>query len=66
MDELVEKLADRLPLMTRYAKVQLDFWRDLAWHATIGHARDWLAVSMLSEDAGEGVRGFLERRKEQA
>src|ERR671927_1748805 len=26
VDELVEKLADRLPLMTRYAKVQLDYW----------------------------------------
>ena len=65
VDALVEKLAARLPLMTRYAKQQLDFWRDLAWHATIGHARDWLALSMLSEEAGEGVRGFLERRKEE-
>jgi enoyl-CoA hydratase/carnithine racemase len=65
VDELVEKLAARLSLMTRYAKQQLDFWRDLAWHSTIGHARDWLALSMLSEEAGEGVRSFLERRKEQ-
>jgi enoyl-CoA hydratase/carnithine racemase len=66
VDELVAKLADRLPLMTRYAKQQLDFWRDLAWHGTIGHARDWLALSMLSEEAAEGVRGFLERRGEQS
>jgi enoyl-CoA hydratase/carnithine racemase len=65
VDELVEKLADRLPLMTRYAKQQLDFGRDLAWYGTIGHARDWLALSMLSEEAAEGVRGFLERRTRQ-
>ena len=64
VDDLAGKLADRLPLMTRYAKLQLDFWRDLAWHGTIGHARDWLALSMLSEEAAEGVRGFLERGKE--
>ena len=64
VDELVEKLAARLPLMTRYAKHQLDFFRDLAWHGTIGHARDWLALSMLSDEAAEGVQGFLQRRKE--
>ena len=66
VDELVGKLADRLPLMTRYAKQQLDFWRELAWHGTIGHARDWLALSMLSEEAAEGMRGFLERRREES
>jgi enoyl-CoA hydratase/carnithine racemase len=64
VDEIVDKLAARLPLMTRYAKHQLDFFRDLAWHGTIGHARDWLALSMLSEEAAEGVQGFLQRRRE--
>jgi enoyl-CoA hydratase/carnithine racemase len=64
VDELVEKLAARLPLMTRYAKVQLDFFRDLAWHGTVRHAHDWLALSMLSDEAAEGVQGFLDRRKE--
>ena len=63
VDELVERLAANLPLMTRYAKQQLDFHRDLAWHGTIGHARDWLSLSMLSEDAAEGVRGFIDRRR---
>jgi enoyl-CoA hydratase/carnithine racemase len=63
VDELVGKLADRLPMITRYAKQQLDFWRDLAWYGTIGHARDWLALSMLSEEAGTGARAFLDRRK---
>jgi enoyl-CoA hydratase/carnithine racemase len=64
VDELVAKLAERLPLMTRYAKHQLDFFRDLAWHGTIGHARDWLALSMLSDETSQGVQGFLERGKE--
>jgi enoyl-CoA hydratase/carnithine racemase len=62
VDEIVGKLADRLPLMTRYAKQQLDFFRDLVWHGTIGHARDWLALSMLSDEAAQGVQGFLDRR----
>jgi enoyl-CoA hydratase/carnithine racemase len=62
VDELVAKLADRLPMMTRYAKQQLDFFRDLAWHGTIGHARDWLALSMLSDETAQGVQGFLDRR----
>jgi enoyl-CoA hydratase/carnithine racemase len=65
VDELVATLADRLPTMTRYAKTQLDFWRDAAWHGTIRHAHDWLALSMLSDEAAEGVQGFLDRRKEE-
>jgi enoyl-CoA hydratase/carnithine racemase len=65
VDELVTKLADRLPTMTRYAKTQLDFWRDAAWHGTIRHAHDWLALSMLTADAAAGVQGFLDRRKEE-
>ncbi len=47
VDEWVDKLAAKLPLTTRYAKQQLNVWRDLAWHQTIGHARDWLG-SVLS------------------
>jgi enoyl-CoA hydratase/carnithine racemase len=61
VDEVVEKLATKLPTATRYAKQQLNFWRDLAWHGTVGHARDWLALSMLSEETQGAVRRFLER-----
>jgi enoyl-CoA hydratase/carnithine racemase len=61
VDEYVEKLARKLPQTTRYAKQQLNFWRDLSWHATIGHARDWLALSMLGEEAQTAVQRFLER-----
>jgi enoyl-CoA hydratase/carnithine racemase len=61
VDEWVEKLAARLPQTTRYAKQQLNVWRDLAWHQTVGHARDWLAMSMLGSEAQDAVRAFLDR-----
>jgi hypothetical protein len=64
VDEWVEKLARALPQTTRYAKQQLNVWRDLAWHQTVGHARDWLAMSMLGSEAQDAVRAFLERGKE--
>jgi enoyl-CoA hydratase/carnithine racemase len=61
VDEYAEKLASKLPETTRYAKQQLNFWRDLSWHATVGHARDWLSLSMLNEEAQGAIRAFLER-----
>jgi enoyl-CoA hydratase/carnithine racemase len=61
VDVYVDKLAAKLPQTTRYAKTQLNYWRDLSWHATVGHARDWLALSMLGEEAQSAVRGFVER-----
>ena len=64
VDEWVEKLARKLPQATRYAKHQLNVWRDLAWHQTVGHARDWLALSMLNDETQDAVRGFLDRGKE--
>jgi enoyl-CoA hydratase/carnithine racemase len=63
VDELVEKLAAKLPQTTRYAKQQLNFWRDLAWHGTVNHARDWLALSMLGDEAQQAVRAFTERSR---
>ena len=64
VDEYVEKLARKLPQTTRYAKQQLNWWRDLSWHETVGHARDWLALSMLNEEAQGAIRAFLERGRE--
>jgi len=61
VDEFVAKLAAKLPTTTRYAKQQLNFWRDLAWHETVNHARDWLALSMLNEEAQGAVRRFLDK-----
>ena len=61
VDEVVEKLAKKLPQTTRYAKQQMNFWRDLSWHETVNHARDWLALSMLGDEAQEAVKAFLSR-----
>jgi enoyl-CoA hydratase/carnithine racemase len=62
VDEWIESLARKLPQATRYAKQQLNVWRDLAWHQTVGHARDWLALSMLADETQDAVRRFLDRR----
>ncbi len=62
VDAYVEKLAAKLPQTTRYAKTQLNYWRDQAWHATVGHARDWLALSMLGDEAQAAVRRFVDKR----
>ncbi|MEX2211015.1 MAG: enoyl-CoA hydratase/isomerase family protein [Gaiellaceae bacterium] len=62
VDELVEKLAAKLPQTTRYAKQQLNWWRDLSWHETVGHAREWLALSMLGDEAQDAIKRFLEKR----
>src|SRR6478672_4661303 len=62
VDELVESLARKLPQTMRYTKQQINFWRDLAWHQTVGHARDWLALSMATDEPAEAVRAFLDRR----
>ena len=61
VDDWVEKLARKLPQTTRYAKQQLNWWRDVSWHETVGHARDWLALSMLNDETQDAIRGFLSR-----
>jgi enoyl-CoA hydratase/carnithine racemase len=58
VDVWVESLARKL-------KQQLNVWRDLAWHQTVGHARDWLALSMVTDETKDAVEGFLSRRKEE-
>ena len=63
VDELVAKLIAKLPEKTRYTKQQLNFWRDLSWHLTIGHGRDWLAIHTTSPETREGVWAFQEKRQ---
>jgi enoyl-CoA hydratase/carnithine racemase len=62
VDELVEKLAAKLPQTVRYTKQQLNWWRDVSWHETVGHARDWLSLSMLSAESREAIESFLQSR----
>jgi len=61
VDYYVERLASKLPQTTRYTKQQLNWWRDLSWHDTVNHARDWLALSMLGDEAKEAIERFLSR-----
>ena len=61
VDEVVASLARKLPQTMRYTKQQLNWWRDLSWHETVGHARDWLSLSMLNDEAKDAINEFLER-----
>ncbi len=60
--ELARKLVDRFPECTRYTKQQLNFWKDLAWGLTVGHARDWLALHFATLEPSEGMSAFVEKR----
>jgi enoyl-CoA hydratase/carnithine racemase len=62
VDELCEKLAAKLPQTMRYLKQQVNWWRDISWHETIGHARDWLSLSMLNDEAKEAIQAFLDKK----
>lgn len=62
VDTMCEKLANKLPGCIRYTKQQINFWRDLSWHLTIGHARDWLSVNNLAPETKEGIAAFNEKR----
>lgn len=59
VDELCAALLETFPECTRYTKQQTNFWKDLAWHQTVGHAR--LAHSSLRQlrayRGNGGVRG---------
>lgn len=62
VDEMAAKLINKLPLCLRYAKEQLNFWRNLSWHQTIGHAKEFLALNNLSPEVAEGMKAFVEKR----
>jgi enoyl-CoA hydratase/carnithine racemase len=62
VDELAEKLYQKLPESMRYTKAQTNFWRDLSSALTLPHARDWLTLHTASYEVYEGVRAFREKR----
>lgn len=62
VDEIAARLINKFPEKTRYTRQQLNFWRDLSWHLTIGHGRDWLAIHNTSPETWEGVQAFNEKR----
>jgi enoyl-CoA hydratase/carnithine racemase len=63
VDEMAEKLVNKLPECTRYTKQQLNFWRDFSWAMTIGHLRDWLTVHTSATEIQEGIKAFNEKRE---
>src|SRR5579864_907780 len=56
------KLLQTFPECARYTKQQVNFWKDLAWHQTVRHAQDWLALHYTSWEPVEGMRAFVEKR----
>ena len=67
LDEVVAELCDiivhKFFECTRYTKTQVNYWKDASWHATVGHARDWLALHYTSLEPHEGMTAFVEKRK---
>ena len=58
----MQKLINKFPECTRYTKQNVNFWKDLAWHQSIGHARDWLSIHYSSWEPLEGMQAFVEKR----
>jgi enoyl-CoA hydratase/carnithine racemase len=60
--DLCEQLLNQFPECARFTKQQVNFWKDLAWHQTIGAAGDWLSTHYASFEPWEGMRAFVEKR----
>jgi enoyl-CoA hydratase/carnithine racemase len=63
VDALAEKVIDKFPECTRYTKQSVNFWKDLAWSSSIGHARDWLSLHFGALEPWEGMTAFVEKRR---
>ena len=62
VDTLCGKLIEKFPECSRYTRQNMNFWKDFAWHQTIGHASDWLSVHYTSWEPLEGMNAFTEKR----
>jgi enoyl-CoA hydratase/carnithine racemase len=60
--EIAQKLIDKMPEISRYAKLQTNFWRDFAWSMTVQHARDWLSIHADAAETSEGLDAFYNKR----
>lgn len=59
---MCEKLINKFPECLRYTKQQTNFWKDLSWSTTVGHARDWLSLHFACVEPYEGMKAFVEKR----
>jgi enoyl-CoA hydratase/carnithine racemase len=62
VNALCQKLIDKFPECTRYTRTQINFWKDMAWSATIRHAQDWLSLHFATAEPYEGMKAFVEKR----
>jgi enoyl-CoA hydratase/carnithine racemase len=62
VNDLSQKLIDKFPECLRYTKQHVNFWKDLAWGLTGGHARDWLSLHFACREPWEGMTAFVEKR----
>jgi enoyl-CoA hydratase/carnithine racemase len=60
---MASALLEHFPECTRYTKQQVNFWKELAWHGTVGHAAEWLSLHYASLEPWEGMRAFVQKRK---
>jgi enoyl-CoA hydratase/carnithine racemase len=56
-------LKDKFPECVRYTKTQANALKEQVWHATVGHAQDWLALHFACVEPWEGMSAFVEKRK---
>ena len=61
--KIAEQCLDKFPECTRYTKQQANYWKEAAWFATVGHARDWLSTHFTTLEPYEGMQAFVEKRK---
>lgn len=59
----VRELKEKFPECLRYTKTQVNQNKESVWHATVGHAQDWLALHFATPEPAEGMRAFLEKRR---
>ncbi len=62
VDRLSARLLQMFPECLRYTKQQVNFWKELSWHSTIGHGREWLSLHFANREPQEGMRAFVEKR----
>ena len=62
VDGLAKRLLEMFPECLRYTKQQVNFWKELSWHSTIGHGREWLSLHFANREPHEGMRAFVEKR----
>ena len=61
--DLCDQLLEKFPGCLSYTQCQVNYWKDQAWHATISHAREWLAMHFAHPETAEGMQAFVEKRK---